>query len=149
MQPEEPTTADHVILMRMPQTEAGGEERARPLSAAGRVAAQQAARDMYGAGYHPGPVLASSTPAGIEAATLIAATAHVPDTDVHFADDIYGATTDMLEVRIRALAAPYTLVTLVAHEPGVSELVRILSRDPRAATLLPGQWRHLPWPPPY
>jgi phosphohistidine phosphatase SixA len=147
MQPGEPTTADHVILMRMPLTE--GDERVRPLSNAGRTAALQAARDMYGSGFHPGPVLASNTPAGTETAAIIAAASHIPDSDIHFADDLFGATTDTLEVRIRALAAPYTLVTLVAHEPGVSELVRILSRDPRAATLLPGQWRHLPWPPPY
>lgn len=135
--------------MRQPETAEEGPEQDRPLTAAGRAAARAAARAMYGEGYHPGPVLASDTAAGRETAQIIAAETHLGPEDIYLSDRLQGASTDTLEVEVRALAREYTLVTLVAHEPGVSELVRILSRDPRVPALQPGQWRFLPWPPPY
>jgi phosphohistidine phosphatase SixA len=141
--------ASHVILMRVPQTLGGGQDPSQPLGAAGRAAAQAAALEMYGAGHHPGPLLASNTPAAREAAAIIAGVVHVDGRDIHYSDEFVGATPDTLEVAVRALAEPYTLVTLVSWEPAISELARILSRDSRAPTLQPGQWRYLPWPPPY
>jgi phosphohistidine phosphatase SixA len=144
-----PNPASHVILMRQPETTSGANDTDPPLSAAGRARAQAAAEEMYGAGHHPGPLLASNTRAGREAAAIIAAAVHLPPEDIYFSDNLHGATTDILEVEMRPLAEEFTLLTLVAHEPGISELVRILSRDPKAAPLAPGQWRYLPWPPPY
>jgi phosphohistidine phosphatase len=148
---KEPTQASHVILMRAAHTDprSPAAEPDRPLSAQGKAAALAAARAMFGAGHHPGPLLASTARSARETAGIVAAEAHVPPSDVFFSDRVPGADTDILEVEIRPLAVPYTLVTLVAHEPGISELGRILSRNPRAPVFQPGEWRYLPWPPPY
>ncbi|MET0282312.1 MAG: hypothetical protein ABW278_14480, partial [Steroidobacteraceae bacterium] len=73
----------------------------------------------------------------------------VPETDIFFSENLQGATTDALENELRTLAEAYTLVTLVGHNPGISELARILAQDPKVPDLQPGQWRHLPWPPPF
>lgn len=143
-----PNPASHVILMRQPEA-TGAAEADPPLSPGGRAAARNAAQEMYGAGHHPGPLLASPTRAGRETAGLIAEAVHVPPEDIHFSDQLQGATTDNLEVAMRPLAEEFTLLTLIAHEPGISELARILSRDPKAPPFRPGEWRHLPWPPPY
>ncbi len=143
----EPTEASHVILMRQPLAQPDNSDPS--LTAAGRAAALQAAQDMYGAGHHPGPLLASATRAGRETAAIIAAAVHVAPADIHFSEHLQGATSDMLETEIRGLAEAYTLVTLIGHNPGLSELARILAQDPRVADLQPAQWRHLPWPPPY
>lgn len=143
-----PNPASHVILMRQPETETGAGEDP-PLTAAGRASALAAAQQMYGAGHHPGPLLASNTRAGRETAEIIAAAVHVPPEDIRFSYNLHGATTDILEVEMRPLAEEFTLLTLIAHEPGISELVRILSRDPKVPPLQPGEWRYLPWPPPY
>lgn len=149
MRPEQPVPAQHVILMCQPGVSPEDAMRGSRLDAAARSAVQAAARAMYESGHHPGPLLASATPAGRETAALIAEAVHVDPADIHFSNELHGATTDQLEVEIRALALEFTLVTLVAFNPGVSELVRILSRDHRAPELQPGQWRYLPWPPPY
>lgn len=147
MNQDEPTTASHVILMRQPQVEPGGGD--RPLSATGRAAALAAAQAMYGEGHHPGPLLASPTRAGRETAAIIAAAVHVPQADIYYSDNLQGATSDALETELRTLAAAFTLVTLVGHNPGLSELGRILARDPKVPDYQPAQWRYLPWPPPY
>lgn len=147
MNRDEPTTASHVILMRQPQVEPG--EGDRPLSAAGRAAALAAAEAMYGAGHHPGPLLASPTRAGRETLAIIASAVHVSSDDIYYSDALQGATSDMLEAELRKLAEPFTLVTLVGHNPGLSELGRILAQDPKVPDYQPAEWRHLPWPPPY
>jgi phosphohistidine phosphatase len=143
--------AEHVIVMRHAQSDAGwqGPDRERPLTAQGKVDAREAARAMHGAGHHPGPLLASTALRARQTAEIIAAELQLPAEDVHFVDSLYDATTDTLEVEIRALAEQYTLLTLVAHNPGVSELARILSKNPGAPGYEPGEWRYLPWPPRY
>jgi phosphohistidine phosphatase len=148
--PEAPKTASHVIVMRHAeaQRDFGGEDFDRPLTAEGRRQAQAAARAMHDAGHHPGPLLVSAAARARETADIMARELQIPASDIHVVDVLYEAPPELLEARIRVLAQPYTLVTLVAHNPGVTDLARFLAQKPDAPSLQPGEWRYLPWPPP-
>lgn len=147
---DEPKTANHVIVMRHAeaQTDFAGRDFDRPLTAAGRRAAQAAARAMHAAGHHPGPLLASAAVRARETAAIIAQELQIPAAEVQIVDVLYQAPPELLEARMRVLALPYTLVTLIAHDPGVTDLARFLARQPAAPALQPAEWRYLPWPPP-
>lgn len=147
---EAPKTASHVIVMRHAAAEESfaGEDFDRPLTAAGRDAARAAARAMHDAGHHPGPLLVSAALRARQTAEVMAAELHIADSDVHVVDQLYQAPPELLEARMRVLAQPYTLVTLIAHNPGVTDLARFLARQPQAPALQPAEWRYLPWPPP-
>ncbi len=150
MNDDAPKTADHVILMRHAEAQAdfSGRDFDRPLTAAGRAAARAAALAMHLAGHHPGPLLASAAVRARETAAIIAQELDIPGSDVQVIDVLYEAPPELLEARIRVLALPYTLVTLIAHDPGVTDLARFLAQQPGAAPLQPAEWRYLPWPPP-
>ncbi len=150
MNQDEPKFADHVILMRHAhvQDDFTGNEFDRPLSARGREAARAAARAMHGGGHHPGPLLVSATRHARETAEIMMSELVVPRDEVHIIDGLHEAPPEVLEARIRVLAKPYTLVTLVGHNPGLTDLARFLAQEPGAAPLQPAEWRYLPWPPP-
>lgn len=150
MSPEAPRVAEHVILMRHAhgQPDFQGADFDRPLSAQGREAALAAARAMHSAGHHPGPLLVSTAVCARQTMEIIAAELALPAADIHVVDGLYQAPPEVLEARIRVLAQAYTLVTLIAHDPAVTDLARFLARQPQAPALQPAEWRYLPWPPP-
>jgi phosphohistidine phosphatase len=145
-----PKSASHVIVMRHANTveDFAGRDFDRPLSPQGRAAAREAALAMHSAGHHPGPLLVSAALSARQTAAIIATELHIPDDDIQVSDELYAAPPEVLEARIRVLAVPYTLVTLVGHDPGVTDLARFLAQQPGAPALQPGEWRYLPWPPP-
>lgn len=148
--PREPQYASHVILMRVAQADDAfsGPESERPLDERGRAQARASARAMHGAGHHPGPLLAAASLRARETAAILAAELQVPDEDVQIADGLFDAGPELLEARIRVLAKPYTLVTLIADNPGLTDLARFLASDPDAPVMQPAEWRYLRWPPP-
>jgi phosphohistidine phosphatase len=148
--PEEPSVADHVILMRHAhvQEDFAGSDFDRPLSARGREAALAAARALHGSGHHPGPLLVSAALYARQTAEIMMGELVVPREEIHVVDGLQGAPPEELEARIRVLAKAYTLVTLVGHNPGLTDLARFLAQQPGAAPLQPAEWRYLPWPPP-
>ena len=150
MNQDEPKVADHVILMRPAhgQPDFQGPDIDRPLSARGRTAALAAARAMHSAGHHPGPLLVSNSVRARQTLDIIAGELELPAADIHVVEGLYRAAPEVLEARIRVLARAYTLVTLIAHDPGVTDLARFLAQQPQAAALQPAEWRYLPWPPP-
>lgn len=150
MNRDEPQVAEHVILMRHAHGEENfhGPDFDRPLSASGRTAALAAARAMHAAGHHPGPLLVSDSLLSRQTMQVIAGELALPAQDIHIVDGLYQAPPEVLEARIRVLAEPYTLVTLIAHDPGVTDLARFLAQRPQAPALQPAEWRYLPWPPP-
>ena len=150
MNQDEPGVADHVIVMRHAHAQDGFEGRDfdRPLSAQGRAAALAAAKAMHTAGHHPGPLLVSAAVRARETADIMARELQLPQSDIHIVDVLYQAPPELLEARIRVLARAYTLVTLIAHNPGVTDLARFLAQQPGALPLQPAEWRYLSWPPP-
>ncbi len=144
----EPTQAEHVILMRHGQVDAAfkGDERDRPLSAEGRTAARKAAQAIFGEGHHPGPLLVSTALAARQTAEIMVAELHL-DTDVHYSELLFGAAPEVLEAQLRVQAVAYTLVTLIAHNPGLTDLARFLAANGQAPVMQPAEWRYLPWPP--
>jgi phosphohistidine phosphatase len=147
---EAPKYASHVIVMRQAHTVAdfAGDEFDRPLSAEGRAAARAAAQAMHAEGHHPGPLLVSAALAARQTADIIAGELHIPGNDIKVTEVLFEAPPELLEARIRELAVPYTLVTLVADTPGVTDLARFLAQQPGAPEMQPAEWRYLSWPPP-
>lgn len=150
MNPSGPATASHVILMREghAQQDFEGSDFDRPLTAEGRAAVLASAKAMHDAGHHPGPLLVSTALRARQSAQVMAAQLRLPADDIHFVDGLYDAPPEVLEARIKVLARPYTLVTLIAHNPGITDLARFLARQPDAPVMQPSEWRYLPWPPP-
>ena len=144
----EPAQAAHVILMRRADTDAGfrGDERERPLSAQGKLAARNSSDEIFGEGHHPGPLLVSTSLAARQTAQIMVAELHVRD-EVIYSDLLYQARADVMEAQVRAQAVAYTLVTLIADNPGISELARFLASNPNAPDMRPAEWRYLPWGP--
>ena len=144
----EPATAEHVILMRRAATKAAfdGDERDRPLSQRGRIAAHKAAADIFGAGHHPGPLLVSTALAARQTAQIMVDELHIRD-DVIYSDQLYSAPPEVMEAQLRVQAVAYTLVTLIADDPGLTDLARFLAGNPDAPAMQPAEWRYLPWPP--
>lgn len=150
MNRDQPKVADHVIVMRHAHAteDFQGPDFDRPLSAAGRAAAVAAARAMHLAGHHPGPLLVSAAVRARQTAEIMAEELQLQRADIHFVDVLYQAPPEVLEARIRVLATAYTLVTLIAHNPGVTDLARFLAQQPQAPVMQPAEWRYLAWPPP-
>lgn len=144
----EPTQAEHVILMRRARTDAAfhGDERDRPLSARGEAATRTAAEDIFGAGHHPGPLLVSTALAARQTAQIMVDELHIRD-EVIYSDLLYETLPEVMEAQLRAQAVAYTLVTLIADNPGITDLARFLAREPNAPSMGPAEWRYLPWPP--
>jgi phosphohistidine phosphatase len=150
MDQQAPKFANHVIVMRHahPLEQFAGSDFDRPLSPKGRVAARQAALALHSAGHHPGPLLVSAALCARQTAEILAGELNIPGDDIYVTEVLYGAPPEVLEARIRVLAVPYTLVTLIGHHPEVTDLARFLAREPGAPALEPAEWRYLPWPPP-
>jgi phosphohistidine phosphatase SixA len=142
----EPTQAEHVILMRRAATDAAfrGDERDRPLSTAGRAAARVSADAIFGDGHHPGPLLVSTALAARQTAEIMVEALHIRD-EVIFSDLLYEARPEVMEAQLRVQAVAYTLVTLIADNPGITDLARFLAANPNAPLMQPAEWRYLPW----
>ncbi len=63
---------------------------------------------------------------------------------MHYLDSLYNAGSCTLAAELRAAAAPGGIALLVAHNPGVSNLVRELTNDPEAQALRTAEWRVVP-----
>ena len=129
-------------------------DRERPLSRRGRRDAQRIAGHLHGLGLRPALVLCSSAARTQETLELIRpALAEAP---VRVEDQLYGATSEALLERLRAIPEEIGSVLLIGHNPGLQELALALaSRGTRReqleanfptgalATLVLSSWRVL------
>jgi len=123
-----------------------GPDLERPLTQRGLADAHATARAITNAGHRPTLVLASPACRTRQTAEILAEELRLPDVAVHYLDSLYNATARTLESELRRIAAPDDLVVLVAHNPGVSNLARLLTNDPDAPACLPAEWRLLQLP---
>lgn len=113
----------------------------RPLTARGLAEARDAARAITAAGHKPTLLLASPACRTRQTAQVLAGEFRLHADAVRFVDSLYNASAGTLEAELRRLAAPDGLVVLVAHNPGVSDLSRLLGSDPQAPSCKPAEWR--------
>ncbi len=103
-------------------------DRDRPLAPRGRRAANRIGRYAGSHGIRPQLVLCSSARRARETLDLLRP-ALGPDVAVDFGDDLYGADTDHLLRRLRALGDDIESVLVVGHNPGVQDLAIRLAGD--------------------
>lgn len=118
----------------------------RPLTPRGLDDARATARAIHDAGHQPALLIASPALRTRQTAEIIAAELQLPPGSVRFVEGLYNASHRLLAAEARAAAAEAPLVMMVAHNPGVSELARVLAGDPEAPPYKPAAWRVLPLP---
>src|SRR5262245_51345964 len=118
----------------------------RPLTGRGLADARACGRAIHAAGHRPVLVLASPTCRTRQTAEILAEELQLADGSVRYVDSLYNATASTLETELRKVATADILVMLVAHNPGVSNLARVLADDPEAPPCQPAEWRLLQLP---
>jgi phosphohistidine phosphatase len=103
----------------------------RPLNARGREAAGTVGRHLRRSGVHPDLVLCSSA----TRARQTLARLDFEDAPVGVEDQLYGASATALLTRVRAVPSDVQTLVIIAHNPGIEDLTRLLADhdDPLAA----------------
>lgn len=113
----------------------------RPLSSQGLLEARASARAIVAAGYRPTLLLASPACRTRQTAAILAQEFGLGEGDVHLLDSLYNATAATLAAALLEAANGESLVVLVAHNPGISDLARDLSGNPLLPSCKPAEWR--------
>jgi phosphohistidine phosphatase len=114
----------------------------RPLTSRGLADARATGRAILAAGHRPSLLLASPACRTRQTAEILAEELQLPASAVRYVEALYNATASTLQAEVRR-AARGSLVLLVAHNPGVSNLARLLSDDPDIPPCQPAEWRVL------
>ncbi len=118
----------------------------RPLTTRGLADARAAGRAIHAAGHRPALVLSSPACRTRQTAAILAEELQLTEGVIRYVDSLYNATAFTLEAELRKVATAGVLVMLVAHNPGVSNLARVLANDADAPPCQPAEWRLLPLP---
>ena len=113
----------------------------RPLTDRGLAEARATARAIAAAGHRPTLLLASPAHRSRQTAEILAEQFQLPAAAVRYVESLYNASAFTLETELRKVAAEDDLVVLVAHNPGVSNLARVLTNDPDAPPCRTAEWR--------
>jgi phosphohistidine phosphatase len=128
-----------LILMRHAQAapaKLGAEDFTRPLTAAGRGAAAQAARALATAGVRIERVLLSPANRTRETAAIAARELGIGETALQAVPELYAAPAAVIRKVIASRHGGARSLLVVGHNPGISELAGQLSAD-RASAHLP------------
>lgn len=117
----------------------------RPLTGRGLADARAAGRAIHAAGHRPALLLASPACRTRQTAEIFAEELQLAASAVRYIDSLYNATAFTLETELRKASAA-GLLMLVAHNPGVSNLARVLTNDASAPPCQPAEWRLLQLP---
>jgi phosphohistidine phosphatase len=108
----------------------------RPLNRRGREAATAMGGHLRGSGWHPDLVLCSSATRARQTLERL----QLEDVRIVIEDGLYGATAGALLGRVRAVGDDVHTLAVIAHNPGIEELTRMLATqddDPAAAGKFP------------
>jgi phosphohistidine phosphatase len=144
-------TAPRLILVRHAHAEwpnYRGPDFDRPLTPQGEAGARATGRAIREAGFIPALLLASSARRTRQTAEIIAEELQLPPAVLRFSENLYNAPDVTLQLEVQSAAPATGLLMMVAHNPGVSELARVLADDIAAPNYRPGDWRVLPLPGP-
>lgn len=98
----------------------------RPLNARGRKDGAWVGRYLVEAGLHPQLVLCSSATRATQTLDLLGIAV---GSEIVIEDSLYGADAGTLMDRLRHIADAVGSVLIIAHNPGVEELTRVLVGD--------------------
>ncbi len=135
----------HAILVRHAHAEWPtyvGADFDRPLTPQGLGDAASTAAAIRDAAHRPELLLTSPARRTLQTAQIIATTLDLPDSAIRQVDALFNAAAAALDAELRRAFATADTVLLVAHNPGISELARMLTNDPTFAAFLPGHWLH-------
>jgi phosphohistidine phosphatase len=117
-----------------------GKDFDRPLTARGEEDALATAREILAAGLKPDVLLSSTARRARETALIVARELGLAAGSLRFADRLYNASADTLEMAVQDTAARSRHVMLVGHNPGISDFARRLTSDTTLALLPPAGW---------
>jgi phosphohistidine phosphatase len=135
----------HVILVRHAHAEWPayvGTDFDRPLTPQGMADARSTAAAIRDAALRPELLLTSPALRTQQTAQIIATALGVPDTAIRQVDSLYNAAPDALDAALRQAFTAADTVLLVAHNPGISELARMLTGNAAFASFRPAHWLH-------
>jgi phosphohistidine phosphatase len=136
-----------VILVRHAHAEwpgYDGRDFDRPLTARGESDARAAGQAIRAAGHRPALVLASPARRTRQTAEILCEELGLAAGALALVETLYNAPGSTLHWELRQRAAKAGgAVVLVAHNPGISELGRMLMADPHADGFAPADWRVL------
>jgi phosphohistidine phosphatase len=118
----------------------------RPLTPRGLTDAAATAAAIRDAGHRPGLLLTSPARRTLQTTQIIATMLGMQDQLVCQASELYNAGADVLCAQLRKALLSANTVMLVAHNPGISELARMLTGNPGFAPMRPGHWLHVALP---
>jgi phosphohistidine phosphatase len=140
------TGQQHVILVRHANAEWPnyvGADFDRPLTPQGLADAASTAAAIREAGHVPGLLLTSPAKRTLQTAQVIATTLGLRDDALVRAAELYNAGPEILHAALRKAFLSTDTVLLVAHNPGISELARMLTGNPGFAPFRPAHWLHV------
>lgn len=112
----------------------------RPLTERGLEEARATGREIITAGLLPKRILASSARRTEQTARILTEHLRLPADALQLLDHLYNADAATLAAALRSAAAEGSPVLVVAHNPGISELARMLSEDRTLAPFRPAEW---------
>jgi phosphohistidine phosphatase len=139
----------HAILVRHAHAEwphYTGPDFDRPLTAQGLADAHATAAAIRDAGHLPGLLVTSPALRTMQTSSVIAATLALPAQSVLPVSELYNAGPEVLEAQMRKAFVSADVVMLVAHNPGISELARVLTGHPGFTAFRPAHWLHVASP---
>jgi phosphohistidine phosphatase len=121
-----------------------GKDFDRPLTNRGEEDALATAREILAAGLHPDLLLSSSARRARDTALILARELGLAAGAVRFADRLYNASGDTMEMAAQDAPSRSKHIMLVGHNPGISDLARRLTGDATLALLPPAGWVSFP-----
>jgi phosphohistidine phosphatase len=119
----------HLYLLRHAKSswkESGIPDHDRPLASRGRKAAKAMAKYLHAHGVRPDLVLCSSA---TRARQTFERLEPLKAREVHIERELYGADAATLLARLRDVPEPVGSVMVIAHNPGLEDLTRVLAQN--------------------
>ena len=142
-----PATDTACILVRHAHAEwpaYRGRDFDRPLTPRGLDDAHATGRAIHAAGIVPTLLVASAARRTEQTARILLEQLRLPVDRLRLLDSLYNAEASVLREAIEAASDDSAVVMLVAHNPGVSELARLLAGVDAAPSFRPAEWRVFP-----
>jgi phosphohistidine phosphatase len=138
------TTVRRAILVRHAHAEwpnYTGRDFDRQLTPQGLEDARRTAEAIREAGHMPGVLLTSPAVRTLQTTGFIATALGLPEHAVRQIPGLYNASAQTLYSELGDAFAMASTVILVAHNPGISELARMITYDELLPPFRPGQWQ--------
>ena len=137
-------TAPACILVRHAHAEWPeyvGRDFARPLTDRGVKEAHATGLALRAAGVSPRRIIASAARRTEQTARILVGELQLPPSSLQLLESLYNAAAPTLAQALQAAVQQGTPLLLVAHNPGISELARLMSGNGMLEPFRPAEWR--------